>query len=300
MRKIKWCALLVALTLIAPCYLFARDIAPVVSTDWLEKNLQSPKLKMVDIRKLEEYKDGHVPNSLSSFYGVWAIKKGTNQNELPPDDDLADLIGSLGITRDSQVVVIGKTDTPSDLVGITRVAWTLAYAGVENVAVLDGAYNKWTADKKPVSKEMAKAAASAYQPKWNKAIIATKDYLMKMMKQAGVVDTRTPDAFFGVMKMDFVARAGHVPGAVCLPSAWMYMKDGTFRAKDDLAAMADGVLGKDNKSREFILYCDTGKFCTAWWFALTQEFGYKNVKIYDGAMEEWAKDPQAPMVKYTW
>ena len=75
---------------------------------------------MVDIRKLEEYKDGHVPGSLNSFYGAWAVKKGPNQNELPADDDLADLIGSLGINKDSQVVVIGKTDTPSDLVGITR------------------------------------------------------------------------------------------------------------------------------------------------------------------------------------
>jgi thiosulfate/3-mercaptopyruvate sulfurtransferase len=299
MKNIKWCALLVALTLIAPCSIFARDIAPVVSTDWLEKNLTSPKLKMVDIRKLEEYKDGHVPGSLSSFYGAWAVKKGTNQNDLPPDDDLTDLIGSLGINRDSQVVVIGKSDTPSDLVGITRIAWTLAYAGIDNVAVLDGAYNKWTADKKPVSKEVAKASPSTYQPRWNKAVLATKDYLMKMMKQAGVVDTRTPDAFFGAMKMDFVQKAGHIPGAVCLPSAWMYMKDGTFRTKDDLEAMAYGVVGKD-KSREYILYCDTGKFCSAWWFALTQEFGYRNVKVYDGAMEEWTRDPQAPMVKYSW
>ena len=299
MRKVKWCALLVALMLIAPCYLFARDIAPIVSTDWLEKNLASPKLKMVDIRKLEEYKDGHVPGSLSSFYGVWAIKKGMNQNELPPDDDLADLIGSLGITKDSQVVVIGKTDTPSDLVGITRVAWTLIYGGVENVAVLDGAYNKWTADKKPVSKEMAKATPSAYQPKWNKAVLANKDYVMKVMKQALIVDTRTPDAFFGVMKMDFVERAGHIPGAVCLPSVWMYAKDGTFKAKADMEAMAAGVAGKD-KAREMIVYCDTGKFCTGLWFVLTQVLDYRNVKSYDGATEEWARDPQAPMVKYTW
>jgi thiosulfate/3-mercaptopyruvate sulfurtransferase len=299
MKNIKWCALLLALILIAPCSLFARDIAPVVSTDWLEKNLTSPKLKMVDIRKLEEYKEGHVPGSLNSFYGAWAVKKGTNQNELPADDDLADLIGSLGITKDSQVVVIGKSDTPSDLVGITRIAWTLVYAGVENVAVLDGAYNKWTADKKPVSKDVVKATPSTFQPKWNKAVLANKDYVMKMLKQALIVDTRTPDAFFGVMKMDFVQRAGHVPGAVCLPSVWMYMKDGTFKAKDDLEAMAAGVVGKD-KSKEMILYCDTGKFCTGLWFVLTQEFGYKNVKVYDGAMEEWTRDPQAPMVKYSW
>lgn len=299
MKNIKWCALLLALTLIAPISLFARDIAPVVSTDWLEKNLTSPKIKMIDIRKLEEYKDGHVPGSLNSFYGVWAVKKGANQNDLPADDDLTDLIGSLGIAKESQVVVIGKVDTPSDLVGITRVAWTLVYAGIENVTILDGGWNKWAADKKPVSREMAKAAPSAYQPKWNKAVLANKDYVLKMMKQALIVDTRTPDAFFGVMKMDFVQRAGHIPGAVCLPSIWMYTKDGTFKEKGDLEAMAAGVVGND-KSREMILYCDTGKFCTGLWYVLTEILGYKNVKSYDGAMEEWSRDPNAPMVKYSW
>ena len=142
--------------------------------------------------------------------------------------------------------------------------------GVENVAVLDGAYNKWVADKKPVSKEIAKASPAAYLPKWNKAVIVNKDYVMKMLKKALIVDTRTPDAFFGVMKMDFVQRAGHIPGAVCLPSVWMYMKDGTFKAKDDLEAMALGVVGKD-KSKEMIVYCDTGKFCTGLWFVLTED-----------------------------
>jgi thiosulfate/3-mercaptopyruvate sulfurtransferase len=299
MKNVKWLAIALAVMVFFPSALLARDIAPIVSADWLEKSLNAPKLKMVDIRKLEEYKDGHIPGSLNSFFGAWAVKKGTNQNDLPPDDDLADLIGNLGITKDSQVVIVGKSDTPSDLVGITRVAWTLAYAGLENVAVLDGGYNKWVADKRPVSKDMAKATAVPFKPAWNKAILATKDYLMKAMKQVLVVDTRLPDAFFGVSKLDFVARAGHVPGAVCLPSVWMYGKDGTFKAKEDLEAMASGVVGKD-MAKEMIIYCDTGKFCTGWWFTLTQVLGYKNVKNYDGAMEEWAKDPQAPMVKYSW
>jgi thiosulfate/3-mercaptopyruvate sulfurtransferase len=48
-------------------------------------------------------------------------------------------------------VVTGKTDTPTDQVNQTRVAWTLKYAGLENVAILDGGYNKWVTDKKPVS-----------------------------------------------------------------------------------------------------------------------------------------------------
>lgn len=300
MKRVKWIVLGLALILVMPCALLAaRETAPVVSTDWVEKNLANSKLKLVDIRKLEEYKENHIPGSLASFYGVWAIKKGMNQNELPPDDDLADLIRSLGISKDSKVVVVGKADTPSDLVGITRVAWTLVYAGIENVSIMDGGFNKWVNDKRAVTRDISKATPSTYQPVWNKGIIATKEYVMKAMKQSLVVDTRLPEAFFGIVKLDFVARAGHIPGAVCLPSAWIFLKDGAVRPKDDLEAMASNVAGKD-KSKEILIYCDTGKFCTGWWFILSEMLGYKNVKNYDGAMEEWAKDTQAPMVKYSW
>ena len=299
MKNVKWCMLVVVVMVIVPCSLFARDIAPIVSTDWLETNLNNSKLKILDIRKIEEYKEGHIPGALSSFYGAWAPKKGNNQNELPSPDDLTDLIQSNGVTDDSLIVIVGKSDSELDLVGITRVAWTLAYAGIMNVSVLDGGYNKWESTKKPVSKEAAKAAPSAYQPKWNMNILATKDYVLKMMKQSLIVDTRAPEVFFGISKMDFVEKAGHIPGSICLPTGWMYMKDGTFRTKEDREAMVSNVLGKD-KSKEIIAICDTGKLCSAMWFILTEDLGYRNVKIYDGAMEEWTRDPKAPVDKYSW
>ena len=58
-----------------PLFALARDIAPVVSRDWLEKNLNDSKLVIVDIRKVEEYKEGNIPNSINVFYGTWAVKK---------------------------------------------------------------------------------------------------------------------------------------------------------------------------------------------------------------------------------
>ena len=291
--------LFLALLLIVPLTLFARDITPVVSTEWVEKNLDNAKLRIIDIRKVEEYKEGHIPGAVSAFYGTWAIKRGDLQNEVPALDDLADTITSAGISRESLVVVVGKADNAGELTNISRVAWTLAYAGLSNVSILDGGYNKWMAEKKQVSQEATKPTSSEYKPVWNKAIVVNKDYVLQRMKKAALVDVRLPDYFFGVSKFDFVAKPGHIPGAVCLPSAWIFTKDGTFKGKEDLEAMAAGVIGKD-KSKEIIVYCDTGKVCTAWWYILTEVLGYKNVKTYDGSTEEWAKDPKAPFVKYTW
>ncbi|OHE27840.1 MAG: hypothetical protein A3J94_04470 [Syntrophus sp. RIFOXYC2_FULL_54_9] len=299
MRRLGLCCFLLALTIALPFAVFARDIAPVVSRDWLEKNLNNSNLIVVDIRKVEEYKEGNIPNSINVFYGSWAVKKKGLDNELPEDDDLFDVIGSAGIKAGSHVVVVGKTDTAPDLVNMTRVAWTLIYAGVENVAVLDGGFNKWKDDKKTLSKEAVKPKAGEYKGKANKALFATKEYVVSRIGKAAIVDTRMPDFYFGVSKLDIVERAGHIKGAVSLPSPWIFAKDGTFKNKEDLGAMAAGVIGKD-MSKETIAYCDTGRLCSGWWFVLREILGYKDVKGYDGSSQEYAKDPNAPMVKYTW
>lgn len=286
--------MLLFFVLTIPFVLSARDVNPIVSTDWLEKNLASPKVIAVDIRKVEDYKTGHIPNAVNVIYGSWAIMKGGIRNELPPTDDLFDVMSSAGIGADSVVVVVGKTDTISDRTDISRVAWTLKYAGIENVAILDGGYNKWIADKKAVSIDSVKPKSKSYQGKVNDGLFVKKDYVMNSIGKVTIVDVREPDFFQGNKKLDFVAKLGRIKGAVNLPTSQAFTKDGTFKNKEELAGLVVGAVGKDT-SREIILYCDTGKVATAWAFIMTELLGYNNVKDYDGSTEEWMKDPNAPI-----
>ncbi|OHE23518.1 MAG: hypothetical protein A2X92_01995 [Syntrophus sp. GWC2_56_31] len=177
-----------------PLCALARDIAPVVSGEWLEKNLNDSKLVIIDIRKVEEYKEGNIPNSINIFYGTWDVKKQGLDNELPEDDDLFDAIGSAGITAASHVVVVGNTDSTTDQANLTRVAWTLLYRGVENVAILDGGLNAWKGAKKTIPTEVAKPKAGTYQGKANKALFEAKAYVLKKIGKAHIVDTRQRSA----------------------------------------------------------------------------------------------------------
>jgi len=68
---------------------------------------------------------------------------------------------------------------------------------------------------------------------------------------------------------------------------------------EELAAIAAGVVGSDH-GKEIMTYCNTGVFASGWWYFLREVLGYQNVRLYDGSMEELAKDPNAPIVKYTW
>lgn len=299
MNKAKKIVCSVLLVLVSAALSFASEFSPVVSTDWLEKNLNNPNLIIIDIRKSEVFKENHIPNSINVIYNAWAIEKAGRKNELPEEDDLQDLITGAGINNNSIIVIVGISENLTELVNMTRVAWSLNYAGLEKVAVLDGGFTKWVKEGKPLTTELKKPEAGNFKIKLNKGIYADKNYVKNSIGRATIVDSRMPDFFFGVSKLDFVARAGHIESAVNLPSGWIFTKDGTYKSVEDLSAMVNGVIGND-KEKEIITYCDTGRLASGWWFVLSKVLGYKNVKMYDGSAEDWAKDSSMPMIKYSW
>ena len=64
-----------------------------------------------------------------------------------------------------------------------------------------------------------------------------------------------------------------------------------YKPVAELETLAKKVVGED-KTREILVYCDSGKFASVWWYLLSQSMGYKNVKLYDGSAQDFAKDPR--------
>jgi len=299
MRKMKWiqaavlaALLILSFTITAPVQA-AGAIDPIVSTDWLEKNLNNPDLVIIDLRKVEDYKAGHIPGAVNAFYGSWAIKKGDLLNELPNLDDLAEVIGNAGIGANSLVVLTDTVEKVPDQFGMTRVAWTLKYAGVANVAILNGGLSQWVKEKRTLSQDMVKAKATSFQATWKKNLFVDKAAVLAKLGKATIIDTRAPGFYEGKEKLAFVPKTGRIKGAVNLPVGLLYTKEGLYKDKAELAALATKAAGSD-PDKELILYCDTGKTCTSWAFVMTELLGYKNVEVYDGSSMEWLADPNAP------
>lgn len=275
---------------------FARDIEPIVSAEWLENNLSNPRVVVVDIRKVEDYRAGHVPGAVNVIQASWLAMRDGLRNEVPMMDDLGDLVSDAGIKAESWVVLVGSDF--GTFTWITRVAWTLLYAGVENVAILDGGHAKWVKDGKALSTDIVRARSSGFKVKLNKDYLSDKEYVVSRIGKSAILDARGPDTYFGIAKQGFVTQAGHIPGAKNLPTVWIPNSDGVARSKADLEVMA-AVMFAD-KNAEIITYCDTGVLATGWWFVMHEMLGYKNVKSYDGSSEEITKDPRVTYVKYVW
>lgn len=306
MRKMKCLkVLLVFLLILLPAAVLAQGLSPIISTDDLAKKLKDSNLVIVDIRKVEDYKTGHIPGAIGVFYNNWAPGVGGLKNEMPIDEDLIDLLTANGIGPDSNVVVYGMTGTPPDRVDVTRVAWALKYAGVKKVSVLSGGFEKWAVrEQRTVTAEVTKPKSKDYKGKINKVVLVKKDYVKNQIGKAMIVDVREPAFFKGEQKLPFVAKNGRIKGAVNLPTIQVFEKYPpgehmepccwTYKDTAALKNMASGVVGSD-LDKEIIVYCDTGKVASAWWFILGDVLGYKNVKIYDGSTEEWMKDDTAPI-----
>ena len=275
-------------------YAFARNIQPVVSTDWLEQNLNRPEITVLDIRTPARYAKGHIPGSINVPASLWAVSQNELSLELPPDETLRDLLGKSGINRSRAVVVVTHMETDFSRADALRVAWTLILAGVENAAALDGGIDKWTREKKPLSTEATIVPPVVYDGTISRNSLATQKQVLGRPTSVLLVDTRTPEEYFGILSPE-----GHILGAGLAPAPWLYTSNGSFIPQPVIKGIAEGVFGTD-KSREIIVYCGVGGYAAAWWFVLTQILDYQNVKVYDGSMEEWIKDANLPVEAYRW
>lgn len=280
--------------LLLPTMAQARDIAPIVSTEWLSANLKNPRLIVLDVRRVEDYREGHIPGSLSAFYGSWAYMKDGLFASLPEKDDLDDTIGYMGIGFDKWIVVAGCMDTPRLSYQSARVACTLQYAGIENVALLNGGINKWMAEKRPLSKKLERRKARHFQGRYTGEVFADKNYIKEGLGKLVILDVREREFFTGEKRMECVPKAGRIPGAFNMPTSCAFNDDRTFKTKEELAAIVEAAAGKD-RSAAIVTYCDMGQCCPVWSYLMKQVLGYANVKLYVGSMQEWTQTPDAPV-----
>lgn len=287
-----------------------REIDPLVSPDWVGANIVNPRLVILDVRSAQEYAKGHIPGAINvpvAFpASAWTAPKGNVVFEVPPDEELVKTIRNAGIKEDSWVVIVGRTTGPMPyyaMADATRVAITLLYAGIENVAIMEGGFDKWVWEGKPVSKVAEKPKPSDFKGNFKKEMFATKEEVLEKIGKAVIIDSRDADVYFGVKTEPWSPRPGHIPTAKSLPTPWLWdmRKDyGVYREREVLAEMVKTLIGEPTADKEVIVYCGVGGYASTMYFVLKEVLGYPNVKMYDGSAQEWNLDPNAPLVKFKW
>jgi len=276
----------------------AAMAGPIVSPQWLQGHLGDKNLVILDLRAPKDYAAGHIPGAVSAPYGHWRMMvRGVNRM-LPPLPVIQAYLRSVGVNNNSEVVVYNDISTPMGLGlgGETRAFWTLKVLGHQKDAILDGGFGGW----QQVHGALTHSAShkhgnfvAHYQPQIDASLQQVRADLHSHVM---LVDNRPMHQIVGLTKAPFVARFGHIPGAVPYPVTWMVGKNGNFLPKANLEALARVAGLPQNHNAPVVTYCNTGHWASIGWFVVTQELGYRNVRLYDGSMTQWAyhkKDPVA-------
>ncbi|HFQ89279.1 MAG TPA: sulfurtransferase [Desulfobulbus sp.] len=280
---------------------------PLVSVDWLAKNLKKKDLVILDVSDFIHYENGHIPGAVRAF-GPWMTMNRDFVGFMMPDETtLVDMLRSYGVNNESFVVVYDEGVTSKDTAKSARALWTLHALGHPRVAILNGGMSAWKQKGKPVSTKAVAPVTGNFSGKLVPAKVATLTEVKMKLGSPGVVfvDDRLPDQYFGHEKNSEISRAGHLPGALLWPAVYMTIagKDfapSYFRKTDELRQMAKGVHLPADKNAEIITYSNHGLAAAMGYFVLHDLLGYRNVKLYDGSILEASAVKDVPMVVNRW
>jgi len=264
----------------------------LVDTAWVAAHADDTQVRVVDVRR-SGFEQGHIDGA------VWLDPESIRDASNAPSFMLAprafeQAIGRLGISNRTRVILY---DDRGGLLA-ARVWWMLNAYGHANVALLDGGWVRWTAERRPSTTEARPVSTATFTARLNMSWLATIDDVQAAMSKPGtkIIDART------VAEMDgtdtrLSSRGGIIPSAV--PVYWEDLLDPerkTFKPAEELRAIYEraGVRPSD----DVIAYCWVGHRSAVDLFAL-HLIGYDRLRNYLGSWEEWSKRTDLPTALFT-
>lgn len=289
-----WTSALAALALSSAPALASNPY--LVSTDWLEQNLNAPAVRVVEVSVNPGlYERGHVPGAVNFNWHTDLVD--TVQRDIASPEKFQTLLRQAGINPDTTTILYGDNNNWFAAWG----AWVFDIYGIDNVKLLDGGRKKWEAEGRPLSTAAATPSAGTVSVKPANTALRARlaDVLAAARQEADValVDIRSADEYSGKIFApngvpELAVRAGHVPGAVNVTWSKLVAEDGSFKPVEELKAIYSAVGIDGNKP--IITYCRIGERSSHSWFALSKLLGY-DVRNYDGSWTEYGNSVGAPI-----
>ena len=284
----------------------------LVSTGWLADHLEDPELRIFEctmyldylppggdtpyrvVSGRADYEKGHIPGA-----GYLDLQHELSDSSSPPHlrftmlpaDKLAEALSRRGIGDDYRVVLYSR----GRLVWSTRLWWMLRSIGFDAAAVLDGGWEKWVRENRPVATEEIRFPPARLTPHPCPGTFVEKETVRAAMQEGKtcLLNALEPDLHRG--ENPRYGRAGRIPGSVNVPSSSLVdPESNTILPAEAAEAKFRGAGVKPDEPA--LVYCGGGIAATLDAFVLFQ-LGGKDISIYDASMSEWARDETLPIEK---
>ncbi|WP_229856892.1 sulfurtransferase [Nocardioides flavus (ex Wang et al. 2016)] len=265
--------------------------SPLIGTDDLVAALG--RVSVLDVRYAmggppgrAEHAAGHVPGAayVDLDHDLADPPGERGRHPLPDEARFEAAMRRAGVRSDRPVVVYDDWQGRA----AARAWWLLRFHGHRDVRVLDGGWTAWRAAGHPVetggtSPEPGDFTVSARK---QMAVVGPDEVLAVDV----LVDARAPERYRGETEpVDPVA--GHVPGAVNVPTTANLDEDGRFLPPARLRE-AYARVGADTAA-SVAAYCGSG--VTAAHDVLAMEVAGIRAALYPGSWSEWVSEPARPV-----
>jgi thiosulfate/3-mercaptopyruvate sulfurtransferase len=238
---------------------------------------------------IEAYRTGHLPGArFADLDTELAGRRGAGgRHPLPEAAEFESLMRRLGVRSDSAVVVYDAADGAA----AARAWWDIRYFGHDDVRVLDGGYAAWVAAGLPVTTEEPMVASSDFVARPGGLPVLDADSAARLAVGGVLIDVRVGERFRGeVEPVDPIA--GHIPGAVNLPTAGNVGPDGKFLDVETLTRRFASLELADGD--EVGAYCGSGVNAAHTVFAMSLA-GLPTPALYVGSWSNWIADGTRPI-----
>ncbi|ULE33989.1 sulfurtransferase [Mycobacterium sp. IDR2000157661] len=233
------------------------------------------------------YERGHLPGavyvSLDDELSDHAVA-GRGRHPLPSGAALQQAARRWGVRDGVPVVVYDDWNRA----GSARAWWVLTAAGIPDVRILDGGLSAWTAAGGGLETGAVVPSPGDVTVRHDDLYAGARPTVdAEAVLTAGeLLDARAPERFRGDAEpVDPVA--GHIPGAVNVPSTSLLAADGTLSADADLARRLGG--------KDVAVYCGSGVTAAVVVAALTA--AGVDAALFPGSWSEWCSDPTRPVAR---
>lgn len=240
---------------------------------------------------LRRFESEHIPDSMfcdaaAALAGIPSSQAG--RNPLPDAEQLQRWFKRMGLNTESPVVVY---DHQKGLMA-ARAWWIFKWAGVEEVYILDGGIEGWMRAGYPIIGGPGNFPSTCtYRPNLGQLPTVTLEEVKD--HQGILIDCRERSRFSG-QKESLDLKAGHIPGAVNLPSGDLLNADGTFKTPEEIRAMF-AELGVTS-GEGVVVYSGSGLH-SAQMIAGMHHAQLPGAALFVGGWSQWSADRSNPVVR---
>ncbi|MDW6023233.1 sulfurtransferase [Mesorhizobium sp. BAC0120] len=239
----------------------------------------------------EDFRAGHIPGARFVDLSDISDPDSPYVNMLPSAEIFARVIGGLGISGETEVIVYDAGYVSA------RIWWMFRTFGHDQVKILNGGWRKWLAERRPVETgDFATSTPRNFPARLIEGRVARIEDVRQVIGHGGasIIDARTAARFDGHEASGYPGVAsGYMPGSINTPWALFYEPAPSHRfVSPERAKQIFAERGVD-LSGAVITTCGSGVTASILGFML-EAIGHSDWRLYDGSWHEWGQQPDTP------